>query len=149
MESWVSRAWSSLSWRQIGLCGVYSRCAGIDLSVNAGLSSGGHWLSGSMGMSWGRAWQWGFSDLRSVMESPPSRTSLGLDWLGHGEHGPRVVGYVLVRVITSLLSGPAYWLLTRRLLPSFRIKWGIDRAALRRVRGTSVVASLTARTAVW
>jgi len=49
--------------------------------------------------------------------------------------GYGVVGYVLVRVVVSLASGPAYWLLAHRLLPTFRVKWGIDPAMLRRVRG--------------
>jgi len=51
-------------------------------------------------------------------------------YVGYG-----VVGYVLVRVIVSLASGPTYWLLSRRLLPTFRVQWGLDRASLRRVSG--------------
>jgi O-antigen/teichoic acid export membrane protein len=91
---------------------------------------------GSMGMSWGRALAMGLQRFEIsygiAAVSNVIGVGLGLVMVSTG-HG--VVGYVLVRVITSLLSGPAYWLLTRRLLPSFRIKWGIDRAALRRVRG--------------
>ncbi|MBU1630879.1 MAG: oligosaccharide flippase family protein, partial [Candidatus Omnitrophica bacterium] len=66
--------------------------------------------------------------------------------------GYGVVSYVLVRVIVSLASGPAYWLLARRLLPTFRIKWRIDLATLQRIRGyvgygaiNRVVSSLVSR----
>lgn len=91
---------------------------------------------GSMGMSWGSAVAAGLqryeisSGVSVVSNVAGTGLGLGLVYAGYG-----VVGYVSVRVAVSLASGPAYWLFTRRLLPTFRIMWGIDRSALRRVRG--------------
>lgn len=91
---------------------------------------------GSMGMSWGQALAMGLQrfEISYGVSAVSNVAGVGLGlvmvYAGYG-----VVGYVLVRVITSLSSGPAYWLLARRLLPTFRVKWGIDRATLRRVRG--------------
>jgi len=90
---------------------------------------------GSMGMSWGRALAMGLQrfeisyGVSAVSNVAGVGLGLAMVYAGYG-----VVGYVLVRMITSLSSGPAYWLLARRLLPTFRVKWGIDRVTLRRVR---------------
>jgi O-antigen/teichoic acid export membrane protein len=58
-------------------------------------------------------------------------TVIGL-WAVYSGYG--VVGYVLVRVASYLLSGWVYWLAVHRLLPSFRLQFGVDLAVLRRVR---------------
>ena len=91
---------------------------------------------GSVGMSWGQALAMGLQrfeisyGVSAVSNVAGIGVGLGMVYAGYG-----VVGYVLVRVVVSLVSGPAYWLLTRRVLPTFRVQWGIDRATLRRVRG--------------
>ena len=91
---------------------------------------------GSVGISWGQALSMGLQRYEIsggiLIVSNIVGVGLGLVmvYAGHG-----VVSYVLVRVIVSLASGPVYWLLARRLLPTFRIKWGIDIATLRRIRG--------------
>jgi len=91
---------------------------------------------GSVGMSWGRALAMGLQrfDITYGVVVVSSMAGVGLGlvmvYAGYG-----VVGYVLVRVVVSLASGPTYWLLAHRLLPTFRAKWGIDPATLRRVRG--------------
>jgi len=91
---------------------------------------------GSAGMSWGRALAAGLQrfEISYGISAVSNVAGVGLGlimvYAGHG-----VVGYVLVRVVVSLASVPAYWLLARRSLPSFRVKWGIDRATLRRVSG--------------
>ena len=91
---------------------------------------------GSVGMSWGQALAMGLQrfeisyGVSAVSNVAGIGVGLGMVYAGYG-----VVGYVLVRVVVSLVSGPAYWLLTRRFLPTFRVQWGIDRATLRRVSG--------------
>ena len=97
----------------------------------------------SVGLSWGQAVGMGLQRFEvtygiSIVNSLAG-VGLGLAavYAGYG-----VVGYVLVRVIVSFASGPAYWLLARRLLPTFRVRWGIDRATLRRISGYIVYGVL-------
>jgi O-antigen/teichoic acid export membrane protein len=108
---------------------------------------------GSVGLSWGRALAMGLQRFEisygvSVISNIVGVGSgLALVYAGHG-----VVGFVLARVVVSLATGPAYWLLASRLLPAFRIHWGIDRVTLRRVGSyvgygamNRVVSSLVSR----
>lgn len=91
---------------------------------------------GSVALGWGRAVAMGLHrfDLSYSISLAVSVTGtivgLGMVYAGFG-----VVGYVLVRVALSVLSGPAYWFLIRRLLPEFRFRWGLHRETLKRVRG--------------
>lgn len=55
---------------------------------------------------------------------------LGVAYAGYG-----VVGYVLTRTIFTTLSGPAYFLLTRHVLPDYRFRLGLHKFTLRRVSG--------------
>ena len=91
---------------------------------------------GSVGTSWGQALSMGLqryeisSGVSIVSNVVGTGLGLVMVYAGYG-----VASYVLVRVIVSLASGPAHWLLARRLLSTFHIKWRIDFATLRRVRG--------------
>jgi len=91
---------------------------------------------GSVGLSWGRAVAMGLQRFEitygvSVVTSTVGvGLGLGMVYAGYG-----VVGYVLMRVCTTLLAGVAYWIVVRRLVPTFRMQWGIDRSVLKRVRG--------------
>ena len=91
---------------------------------------------GSVGISWGQALSMGLQryEISGGVSIVSNVVGVGMGlimvYAGYG-----VTSYVLVRVIVSLTSGPVYWLLARRLLPTFRIKWGIDLATLRRIRG--------------
>jgi len=108
---------------------------------------------GSVGISWGQSLSMGLQryEISGTVSVVSNVVGVGLGlvmvYAGYG-----VVSYVLVRVIVSLASGPAYWLLARRLLPTFRIKWRIDLATLQRIRGyvgygaiNRVVSSLVSR----
>ncbi len=91
---------------------------------------------GSVGLSWGRAVAMGLQrfdltySVSVVLSTAGTLIGLGAVYAGYG-----VVGYVLIRTIFTILAGPIYFLLARRLLPSFRFQLGIDRATLRRVSG--------------
>ena len=91
---------------------------------------------GSVGMSWGRAVAMGLQrfdltySVSVVISTAGTLIGLGMVYAGYG-----VVGYVLTRTIFTMFAGPIYFLLTRRLLPGFRFRQGIDRATLRRVSG--------------
>ena len=89
---------------------------------------------GSMGLSWGRALAMGLQrfELSYGVFVASNVVGVGLGivivYCGYG-----VIGYVLVRVATSLLSGVAQWVLARKLLPSFNFRWGIHRPTLSRI----------------
>lgn len=89
---------------------------------------------GSVLTSWGKAVAAGLQrfEIIGFVSCISSVVGVGLGlivvMLGFG-----VVGYVLVRVVVSLLTGPAHWMAARRFLPTFEFKWGIDRNALGRV----------------
>ncbi|TSA57084.1 hypothetical protein D4R42_02215 [bacterium] len=91
---------------------------------------------GSVGMSWGRAVAMGLHRLdlnysvSVLLSTAGTLIGLGVVYAGYG-----VVGYVLIRVIFTVLAGPIYFILVRRLLPSFRFVIGMHKATLRRVRG--------------
>jgi len=91
---------------------------------------------GSVGLSWGRAVAMGLQrfdltySVSVVLKSAGTLIGLGVVYAGYG-----VVGYVLTRMIFTSLSGPIYFLLTRRLLHDFRFRWGIHRVTLQRVGG--------------
>jgi O-antigen/teichoic acid export membrane protein len=91
---------------------------------------------GSVGMSWGRAVAMGLQrydltySVSVVLNTAGTLIGLGVVYAGYG-----VVGYVLTRTILTTLSGPIYYLLTRRFLSGFRFRQGINRATLRRVSG--------------
>ena len=91
---------------------------------------------GSVGMSWGRAVAMGLHrfDLNYSVSVPLSTAGtligLGVVYAGYG-----VVGYVLTRTLFTVVAGPAYFVITRHLLPDFSFRWGFDKATMRRVRG--------------
>jgi O-antigen/teichoic acid export membrane protein len=90
----------------------------------------------SVWLSWGQAVGIGLQRFEGVhgisIVNSLAGVSLGLAavYAGYG-----VVGYVLMRVVVSLLAGLLYWVLVRRLLPLFRLHFGFDRATFRRIRG--------------
>ena len=91
---------------------------------------------GSVAMSWGRAVSMGVQRFEithgvSIITNLAG-ILLGL-WmirLGYG-----VVGFVFMRVLSSLFAGIGYWLFVRHVLPFYRFKLGFDRETLIRVRG--------------
>lgn len=91
---------------------------------------------GSIGLSWGSAVTMGLQrfDLNCsvsvLLSTAGTLIGLGGVYAGYG-----VVGYVLIRVIFTVLAGPIYFVLTRHLVPEFRFLPGLDMATLRRVRG--------------
>jgi O-antigen/teichoic acid export membrane protein len=108
---------------------------------------------GSVGMSWGRAVAMGLQrfdltySVSVVLSTAGTLVGLGVVYAGYG-----VVGYVLTRVIFTMLAGPIYFLLTRRLLPGVRFRLGLHRATLRKVSGylgygtlNRIVGSLVSR----
>jgi len=91
---------------------------------------------GSVCMSWGRAVAMGIQRFEitygvSVITNLAG-VCLGLlmIYTGYG-----VVGFVLMRVLSNLLAGIAYWMYARRLLPFYHFRFGFDRATILRVRG--------------
>jgi O-antigen/teichoic acid export membrane protein len=68
------------------------------------------------------------------MASSIAAVSVGLAvvYLGYG-----VVGFVLIRIITSYAAVLAYFYAARRLLPRWRLRPGLDREMLRRVGGAA------------
>ena len=108
---------------------------------------------GSVGLSWGRAVAMGLQrfdltySVSVVLSTAGTLIGLGAVYAGYG-----VVGYVLIRTMFTILAGPIYFLLARRLLPSFHFRLGIDRVTLRRVSGylgygtfNRIVSSLVSR----
>jgi O-antigen/teichoic acid export membrane protein len=89
---------------------------------------------GSVGMSWGRAVAMGLQrfdltySVSVILSTVGTLLGLGVVYAGNG-----VVGYVLTRTVFILLAGPAYFLLTRRLLYGFHFRQGIHRLTLQRV----------------
>ncbi|KFN39675.1 hypothetical protein KN63_01780 [Smithella sp. F21] len=90
---------------------------------------------GSVGLSWGRAVAMGMQrfdlsySVSAIVSSVGALGGLGAVYAGYG-----VIGYVTVRVVLSLMAGPACWLLTYRALPDFRFRWGLHRLTLHRVK---------------
>jgi len=91
---------------------------------------------GSLGLSWGRAVAMGLHrfdlsySVSVVLSTAGTLIGLGVVYAGYG-----VVGYVLTRTLFTVVAGPAYFVLTRHLLPDFNFCWGLDRATIRRVSG--------------
>ncbi len=90
---------------------------------------------GSVGMSWGRAVSMGLQRFEitygvAIMTNL-SGVCLGLlmVFLGYG-----VVGFVMMRVLSTVAAGFAYWLFARWLLPFYQFQLGFESATLRRVR---------------
>ena len=87
-------------------------------------------------MSWGRAVAMGLQrfdlsySVSVVISTAGTLIGLGVVYAGYG-----VVGYVLTRTIITAFAGPIYFLVTRRLLPTFRFRFGLNRATLRRASG--------------
>lgn len=90
---------------------------------------------GSVGLSWGRALTMGLQrfDITNAVTIVVSSagTLLGLASViaGYG-----VVGYILTRTVITLLSGPIYFLLSKRLLPDYSFHRGLHGPTLRRVK---------------
>jgi O-antigen/teichoic acid export membrane protein len=108
---------------------------------------------GSVGLSWGRAIAMGVQrfdltySVSVVLSTAGTLIGLGVVYAGYG-----VIGYVLVRVVFTSLTGPIYFLSTRHLLLGFRFQKGISKVTLRRVRGyvgygtfNRIVGSLVSR----
>jgi len=91
---------------------------------------------GSVGMSWGRAVAMGLHrfdlnySVSVVISTAGTLIGLGVVYAGYG-----VVGYILTRTLFTILAGPAYFILTRHLLPDFYFHWGLHKAILWRVSG--------------
>lgn len=91
---------------------------------------------GSVGTSWGRSIAMGLQrfdltfSVSIVFGTAGTLIGLGVVYAGYG-----IVGYVLTRAIFTVVTGPAYFILTRRLLPEFTFRWGLDKETIRRVRG--------------
>lgn len=91
---------------------------------------------GSVGMSWGRAVAMGLQRFE-ITYGVAVLTNLAGVCLGlmMVYAGFGVSGYVLMRVISTLFAGVAYWIFARWLLPFYHLRLGLDSATLRRVRG--------------
>jgi O-antigen/teichoic acid export membrane protein len=91
---------------------------------------------GSVAMSWGRAVSMGVQRFE-ITHGVSIVTNLVGIFLGlfliHLGFG--VVGFVFMRVISSLFAGVGYWFFARRVLPFYRFQLGFDRETLMRVRG--------------
>lgn len=91
---------------------------------------------GSVGMSWGRSVAMGLQRFE-ITYGVAVLTNLAGVCLGlmivYAGYG--VSGYVLMRVISTVVAGVAYWILARWLLPFYHLQLGFDFATLRRVRG--------------
>jgi len=91
---------------------------------------------GSVGTSWGRSIAMGLQrfdlnySVSVVLSTSGTIIGLGVVYAGYG-----IVGYVLTRTIFTLVTGPAYFILTRSHLKDFKFRWGFDKATIRRVRG--------------
>jgi O-antigen/teichoic acid export membrane protein len=91
---------------------------------------------GSVGLSWGRALTMGLqrfditNSVTIVISSAGTLLGLAAVFAGYG-----VVGYILTRTIITLLAGPVYFFLSKRLLPDFSFNKGLDSSTLKRVRG--------------
>ena len=108
---------------------------------------------GSVGMSWGRALAMGIQrfditySVSVVISTAGTLLGLAVVYAGYG-----VVGYVLTRMIVTMLAGPSYFLLTRQLLPEFQFIKGLNHSTLKRVRGylgygtfNRIISSLVSR----
>jgi O-antigen/teichoic acid export membrane protein len=91
---------------------------------------------GSVAMSWGIAVAMGLQrfdlsySVSIILGTAGTLIGLGVVYAGYG-----VVGYVLTRTIFTAFAGPIYFLVTRRLLTTFRFRFGLNRATLRRASG--------------
>jgi O-antigen/teichoic acid export membrane protein len=90
---------------------------------------------GSVGMSWGRAVSMGLQrfEITYGVAIITNLAGIGfgllLVYLGYG-----VVGFVLMRVLSTVCAGIAYWMIARILLPAYRFKPGFDFPTIRRLR---------------
>lgn len=90
---------------------------------------------GSVTLSWGRAVAMGLQrfdityGVTVVTSTAGVALGLVMVYAGYG-----VVGYVLMRVITSLVAGVAYFVFAKRLVPTLHVQVGIERATMLRVR---------------
>lgn len=123
LADWFARSVFQVPADLVGQAVIVFRLAGIG-------------FLGSVGMSWGSAVAMGLHrfDLNYSVSVPLSTAGtllgLGVVYAGYG-----VVGYVLTRTLFTVVAGPAYFVLTRHLLPDFNFRWGLDKATIRRVRG--------------
>ena len=91
---------------------------------------------GSVASSWGRAISMGVQRFEITYGISIITNIVGiclgllLIYAGYG-----VVGFVLMRVLSSVFASIGYWMFARRVLPSFRLQLGFDRQTLLRVRG--------------
>jgi len=89
---------------------------------------------GSVGTSWGRSVAMGLQrfdltySVSVVLSTAGTLIGLGVVYAGYG-----IVGYVLTRTLFTLVTGPAYFVLTLRLLPDFHFRLGLNKATIRRV----------------
>ena len=108
---------------------------------------------GSVGMSWGRALAMGlqrFEISYSIsLISSILGTIIGLIavYFGYG-----IIGYVTSKTIFTVLSGPVYFLATKRLLTNYNFILGFDREIINKIKsyigyGTfnRIISSLTSR----
>jgi len=86
---------------------------------------------GSIFLSWGRAVAFGMQRFE-LSYSVSVGTSIAGTLIGLAAvyTGWGIIGYVFVRVIFTLISGPIYLYLTTRLLPEFHFHFGLDRSTL-------------------
>ncbi len=90
---------------------------------------------GSMGLSWGRSVAAGLQrfdvaySVSVVLSTSGTLIGLGAVLAGFG-----VVGYVLTRTVCTVLAGPVYYVLTRRVLSGYTFRAGLHQGTLHRVR---------------
>lgn len=90
----------------------------------------------NMFLSWGRAIAVGLqhfgiaNGVAGVANTGGTIIGLIVVYAGGG-----VEGYVLARVPISLLASIAYWLFARRIFPELRLRWGLQKMTLQRIKG--------------
>ena len=90
---------------------------------------------GSVGMSWGRAVMVGMQrfdlcySVSVILSALGTLTGLGVVYAGYG-----VVGYVMTRMLFTIIAFPVYLCITHRLLPKFSFRFELHRATFNRIR---------------
>lgn len=91
---------------------------------------------GSVGTSWGIAVMMGLQrfdvnySVSVVLNTTSTLIGLGVVYAGFG-----LVGYILVRMLFTIVMGPVYFILMLHLIPDFQFHVGLHKASLRRVIG--------------
>lgn len=91
---------------------------------------------GSVITSWGRAISMGLQRFEITYGISILTNIVGIClglymiFIGYG-----VVGFVFMRIVSSLFSGIAYWIFAQKTLPYFHFQFGFDKSTLLRVRG--------------